>query len=363
MNRLTAIGLASLVAYGILLATKWDGSTAAVPAGSGEVSPTGASGTAGLDTLGPAVSPVAPPRRAAAFSMPSPAAAPMPALSAVALQFKQSRDLKAFADALLARRASLSSEERYYLAKALETCGFATSINDDLAAATDKRRRQFLATIPAGDPEAARRIAAYDAADDTQRCLGFQGARITQKQIDDLYRESSAAGDPRAQARTLIAELNQNLGSSGGKTNADAAHGLSADDLRRIVGLLETRDAEAMVMVAQFLAQHRLIGELRIGPNGEVPEPSSLVGAFSLVACDFQPTCPTFDREALQACAYAGYCSAGSYEELYANFLASPWSYTQAMRYRGFIHSAIETQNWGLLGLQKLVGARSNAAP
>ena len=115
------------------------------------------------------------------------------------------------------------------------------------------------------------------------------------------------------------------------------------------------------MLVAQFLAQHQLIGELRIGTTGEVPEPASLVGAFSLVACDFQPTCAAFDREALQACAYAGYCIAGSYEELYANFLASPWSYAQAMRYRGVIHDAIETRNWSLLGLQKLIGAKSNA--
>jgi hypothetical protein len=116
-------------------------------------------------------------------------------------------------------------------------------------------------------------------------------------------------------------------------------------------------------MVAQFLAQNRLISELRIGPNGETPEPSSLVGAFSLVACDFQATCPSFDREAQQACAYAGYCSAGSYEELFENFLASPWAYAMAMRYRAIIHTAIDTRNWSLLGLQKLIGARVQRAP
>jgi hypothetical protein len=287
-------------------------------------------------------------------------AAPAIRLSSVAAEFRQSRDLKAFADTLLARRDSLDHEERYYLARALETCAFATAMNDDLAAASDKRRRQFLATIPPADPEATRRIAAYDAADDTRRCLGFQNSRIAQKQIDDLYREASEGGDARAQARMLVAELNKNL--SAPKGGADAGKPVGNDDFQRIIGLLETRDADAMVLVAQFLAQHRLIGELRIGPNGEAPEPASLVGAFSLVACDFQPTCATFDREALQACAYAGYCSAGSYEELYANFLASPWSYAQAMRYRGIIHSAIETRNWSLLGLQKLIGAKSNAA-
>lgn len=358
MNRLTAIGFASLVAYGVLLATKWDGSPAAGAKGSGTVIATDATGEAGASRS--AVEANAAPRRAD-YVRSVPVASPVVMrLSAVAQQFRQSRDLKVFADALLARKDGLDNEERYYLAKALETCGFATSMNDDLASASDKRRRQFVATIPPTDPESAKRIAAYDASDDTQRCLGFQGVRITQKQIDDLYRQASEGGDPRAQARLLVADLNRSL--TGSKLG-DSARTVTNDDFQRIINLLETRDAEAMVTVAQFLAQHRLIGELRIGPTGEVPEPASLVGAFTLVACDYQPTCPAFDREALQACAYAGYCSAGTYEELYANFLASPWSYSQALRYRGVIHAAIETQNWGLLGLQKLIGATSKAAP
>lgn len=357
MNRLTAIGFASLIAYGVLLAAKWDGAPASAAGGiAGVPASESAAGQASADSRVQAS--VATPR--AGYSSVAPVLTPaVQQLSSVAAQFRQTRDLKAFAEALLARKDSLDREERYYLAKALETCGFATSINDDLAAASEKRRRQFLATIPVTDPEAAKRIAAYDAADDTQRCLRFQGERITQKQIDDLYRQASEAGDPRAQARTLVAELNRSLGTP--KSNVESDRALGNEDFQRIISLLETRDAEAMVMVAQFLAQHRLIGELRIGPTGETPEPASLVGAFSLVACDFQPTCPAFDREALQACAYAGFCSAGTYEELYANFLASPWSYSQAMRYRGVIHTAIETSNWSLLGLQKLIGARSNA--
>ena len=56
-------------------------------------------------------------------------------------------------------------------------------------------------------------------------------------------------------------------------------------------------------------------------------------------------------RDLQQACAYGGYCNAQSFEELYQNFLASPWAYSQALRYRDMIHSAIATQNWGLIGL------------
>ena len=57
------------------------------------------------------------------------------------------------------------------------------------------------------------------------------------------------------------------------------------------------------------------------------------------------------NREPLMACAYAGYCNAQNFEDLYQSFLASPWAYTQAIRYRNLIHTAIDTHNWGLIGL------------
>ena len=77
-----------------------------------------------------------------------------------------------------------------------------------------------------------------------------------------------------------------------------------------------------------------------------------VLGAFSIVACDLGPDCTSLSREPQLACAYGGYCSSSSFEELYQNFLASPWAYAQAVRYRSIIHTAINTQNWSLIGLQ-----------
>lgn len=297
-------------------------------------------------------------RSAAPASRPS-VGAPTASLAGVEAHFRVSRDLKAFADELLAREARLTREERYFLAKALETCGFAMSMNDDLVEAGQRRRRDFIATLSPTDPEFDRRVAAFDASDDINRCRRFQGQTIAQSKIDALYQRAGDGGDPRAQARTLVAELSKNLAIP--KNQFESARVVEQDDFQRIVSLLESRNAEAIVTVAQLLAEHRLIEQLRMGPNGETPNPASLVGAFTLVACDFQPSCTAFDREALQACAHAGYCSAGSYEELYANFLASPYAWSLASRYRTLIHTAIETRNWGLIGIPKLVGARARA--
>ena len=357
MNRLTAIGLASLAAYGLLIASKYSGLVSAAP---DQRSPRVSVSVEGGASQ---VQPPAPAPRPALFATlpaPTPRAQPLKA-SAVAVEFRGTRDLRAFADALAARADSLSADERYHLAKALEECQFATSINEDLSAHSAKQKRQFLASLPGGDPLNEKRIAAYEAVDNTTRCLGFQGYKISPKDIDALYRAAAQQGDARAQARLITAELGKNLGKSGPIDNAQPTRA-QMDDFNILIGLLESRDPEAMMYVGQFLAQNAVAQNLRVGPNGEVPEPSAFLGAFSLVACDVGQDCAATHRDLMQACAYGGYCNATSFEELYQNFLASPWAYTQAMRYRGLIHTAINDRNWGLIGLTPKL-ARRDATP
>jgi len=347
MNRLTAIGLASLVAYGLLIASKYAG--VVTEARDAKVAPrvVMASSESAMATPAPSAPKLATQPLA---RMPLPVGRPeLVRASAVALEFRQSHDLKAFADSLLARRDSLTADERYHLAKALEECQFTASINEDMAAYAAKQHRLFLASLPLNDPTNARRIAAYEAVDNTQRCARFQNAKISQKDIDELFQGAAQEGDVRAQARILVASLNKanQQSSSEGVTPR-----VSADDLSSLIQLLQTRDPEAIQIVGGYLSQSSVASQLRIGPNGEVPEPAAFLGAFSLVACDFGPDCTSLSREPQLACAYAGYCNAQSFEELYQNFLASPWAYALAVRYSSTIHTAINTQNWSLIGLQ-----------
>lgn len=345
MNRLTALGLASLVAYGLLVASKYAGF---VPATNDEVPSSARVMVASSD--GSVVLQANPEPRPAIPTAAPTRLQPVRA-SALAMEFRNTRDLKAFADQLSVRRASLSSDERFHLAKALEECQFVLNLSDDLAAYSARQRKQFVATLAADDPQNARRLAAYDAIDNTQRCLRFQGTKISAKDIEDLYAGAAQQGDARAQARLLVAELSK-ANTNNQRTDPNAANRITnPDDLSQIIGLLETRDPEALLIVGGYLSQASLSTHLRIGPNGETPEPSAFLGAFSLVACDFGQDCVALSREPQNACAYAGYCSAESYEELYHSFLASPWAYSQAIRYRGIIHHAIDTRNWALIGL------------
>ena len=345
MNRLTAIGLASLVAYGLLIASKYTGFVSA--AREDKATHQAASGPL---VVGSAVFGVSPEPAQRTVSLPPPVArAEQMRASPSALEFRAARDLKAFADALNARRASLTSDERYHLAKALEECQFTTTVNEDLAAYSAKQRRQFLQGLTGSEAANAKRIAAYDAVDNTQRCLRFQGAKIAQKDIEDLFQGAAMQGDARAQARLLVAELNSKVSSANRPESSSNAR-LETDDFSRIVRLLETNDPEAMMIVGGFLAQSAMTTQLRIGPNGETPEPSALLGGFSLVACELSD-CVQLSREPQFACAYGGYCDAASFDELYQNFMVSPWTYIQARRYQDIINSAIETRNWALIGL------------
>jgi hypothetical protein len=345
MNRLTAIGLASLVAYGLLLTTKYMGVVSAAREDKGTPS------AVESDVVGSAV--IAAPAETAPLKRvslppPLPRTEPMRA-SATALDFRSSRDLKAFVDSLNSHRDSLTPDESYFLAKALEECQFTTTVNEDLVAYSAKQRRQFLAGLTPGDANNARRIAAYDAVDNTQRCMRFQGAKVSQKEIEDLYLAAAQEGDARAQARMLVAELNAAKSRSASPETTTPAR--VGDSMAQLISLLESRDPEALMIVGGFLSQSSVASSLHIGPNGEIPEPSAFLGSFSLAACNLTPDCVNLSREPQMACAYGGYCDAQNYEELYANFMASPFTYMQAVRYRDLIMTAMNTRNWALIGL------------
>ena len=120
------------------------------------------------------------------------------------------------------------------------------------------------------------------------------------------------------------------------------------------------------MIVGQFLAQSAISQNLRIGPNGEmVPEASAFLGAFTLVACDLGgPECTNNShRDLLQACAYGGYCDAQTFERLYQDFLASPWSYSLAIKYRALIQQAIDQHDWALIGITPKLLSRATITP
>jgi hypothetical protein len=109
MNRLTAIGLASLVAYGLLITSKYVGVVSAARQDSAPQPLVVAS----IAPEAPAFAPANAEPRPQPVTLPVPVRRTEPVrASATALDFRSARDLKAFADALAARRDSLNADER-----------------------------------------------------------------------------------------------------------------------------------------------------------------------------------------------------------------------------------------------------------
>ena len=104
MNRLTAIGLASLVAYGVLIATKYTGVVSAAREERVATSVAQPEIESGVEALAQRAEPR--PSVMASFPAPAPRAATAPRASGVAIEFRATRDLKAFTDGLSARNAS-----------------------------------------------------------------------------------------------------------------------------------------------------------------------------------------------------------------------------------------------------------------
>ncbi|HEX7402739.1 MAG TPA: hypothetical protein VF287_01905, partial [Usitatibacter sp.] len=154
MNRLTAIGLASLVAYGLLITTKYTGVVSAARDEKG-VSSSAASDDAAMRAMVMSVR-GEPQHKTLVAPAPLPRAEQMRA-SPAAVDFRAARDLKAFVDGINSRRPGLTADERYYLARALEECQFTTTINEDLAAYSAKQRKQFMQGLTPGDSNNAKR--------------------------------------------------------------------------------------------------------------------------------------------------------------------------------------------------------------
>src|SRR5688500_2604044 len=110
MNRLTAIRLASLAAYGLLIASTYTGLASA----DREERAPRASAAAVEGDASRVHAVAAEPRHPVRSTLPRPLSRAQPIKTTpVALEFRNSRDLRAFADALASRQGALTADERY----------------------------------------------------------------------------------------------------------------------------------------------------------------------------------------------------------------------------------------------------------
>jgi hypothetical protein len=283
------------------------------------------------------------PRSAAARN--SPAAAPRHTLWN---DYLAAKSYKAVYDRLNGSPEGETGEGRYVLYDILRKCANVTerTTRGPLVRSTEQRRDQFMAALPANDPQRDKRIAAFEEVT-TNRCAGLEGVTITQASLNNMLAAAAAAGDPKAQAATLEQALWTQRRAEG-RWRSDVAP--TDEQVTQLRTAIMSRDPEAMLIAGRVLSTSWHDFSLRMGDN-QVVEQRSFQQAWALLACDYGYPCGENNQRLLAACAYQGHCNAQSLPDYIYYYGASPYDSQLLSQYREVLRTAIETNNWSMLSV------------
>ena len=117
-------------------------------------------------------------------------------------EYLQARQYRAIYDRLLSPPVGETAEGRLVLYEILRNCATVTEGRRYRWGPRTPSREQFLAGLPATDPQRDRRIAAFEEFT-ADRCAGFEGVALTQAALDKMLTDAASAGDPRARAMAI----------------------------------------------------------------------------------------------------------------------------------------------------------------
>ena len=283
-----------------------------------------------LKTPGPAV-----PRKASLFS-----------------EFQAAKSFKPIYDRLKASGDAQTPEGWYVMYEILRRCANVTERNtrQPLVRTTEQKRDDFVAAIPAGDPQRDKRIAAFDDVS-ANRCAGMEGVSITQSDLNKMLANAAAAGDPKAQALSIEQQLWAERRASGpqGGWGRDSVT-LSDAQVAQLQQIANSRDPEAMVIAGRVLANNWHDFSMRIGGD-QVIEQRAFNQAMQLLACDYGAACGEDNQRVLAACAYQGHCNASSLADYVYYYGSSPYDSQLLTQYREILRNAVESGNWSQINI------------
>ena len=266
-------------------------------------------------------------------------------------EYLGAKQYRALYDRLKSSAEGETPEGRYVLYDILRKCATVTerTTRQPLVRTNEQKRDDFIASLPASDPQRDKRIAAFDEVA-TNRCAGMEGVTITQADLNKLLANAAAGGDAKAQAVMIEQDLwaQRRAAGPGGRWGRDSVTLTDAqvDSLHQIV---TSRDPEAMMIAGRVLSNSWADFSMRIGPDNQVVEQRAFVQAWQLLACDYGYPCGDSNQRVLSACAYQGHCNAQSLPDYLFYYGASPYDSQLLMQYRDVLRNAIETGNWSQL--------------
>ena len=285
------------------------------------------------------------PRAAPALARPQPSAVP-PSLTH---DFLTARRYRALYDRLKSSPEGATPEGQFVLHEILNACA-------DVSGRTDRRtyyrqrtqsRADFEATLPAGDPQRDKRLAAFD--DFANRCAGFEGVTATQAQLDALLASAASGGDAKARAMQVENTLRQERIAAARADGWAAARAITLDEaqLETLRQTVASHDPEALVIAGRALATSA--SELRIGPDAQVVEPNAFRNAWLMLACEYGYPCGEDSPRVLHGCAYQGHCDASGLQDYLYYYGSTPHDSQLVAQYQSILRGAVQGGDWSQL--------------
>ena len=265
---------------------------------------------------------------------------PTKAVKSLNAEFLTTKSLKSLYDRLKASPEGSTPEGQYILYEIMRRCA---TVTEGSARRPYQRampnRDDFVASIPADDPQREKRLAAFDEVD-TKRCAGFDGVTITSADLQKLLTDSVNAGDPKARALALERELWAQR-QPGQRPNSVTLSDAQVEQLRQIIA---TKDPGAMVAAGRILSNSWNEFSIRIGTD--LIEPRAFYNAWQILACDYGYPCGTDNTRVLSECALQGHCQAQTLQDYLYYYSGSPHESQLIAQYQGVLRNAIETGDW-----------------
>jgi len=247
--------------------------------------------------------------------------------------------------ALYARLAKgpRTPEENFMLARILESCALVPGEAPRGAAHPIKeviegRRAKLAAALSPSDPDRERRLAAFDAIM-RNPCEGLEQLKSTRAEIDQLYRDGAAAGDPKARLALARQELREAMKEKGRNSPMPK---LGDDQMALIRLSLSSNDPTTALEAVDALMFPFGNASLR-DSDGKPVEYGPLRNAATLVACDAGYPCGADSPQVAGACAYSGHCDAASLRDYLFYYAGSPHDSQMVARYENALRVAGET--------------------
>jgi hypothetical protein len=261
-------------------------------------------------------------------------------------EYLAARSYRALYDRLHGSPEGATGEGLYVMYDILKKCATVTDLpyrRRPAAKPVDQRRQEFLAALPTDDPQRDKRIAAFEGAA-VDNCAGFEGATITQAELDKMLGQAVDAGDPKAKAAMVESQIWEQRRAGQWRTAT-----LSESQISTLEEAVGTKDPAAMMTAGRLLSNTWPDTTMRLGADSSAVEPRAFYNAWQVLACEYGYPCGSDSPQLLQACAYNAHCDTRSLPEYLYYYASSPYEAQLVSQYESVLRTAIEKGDWSQL--------------